>query len=481
MQFGTIQLAEPTGLDLRETLLPQILANSGGYTNYLIGKWNLGHYCPQMLPTARGFHYFVGYLDGLNYYWSKRNPSSDKYQDFMYADSQCFDKYEGVDTDTYSSTLYGDKAVRVILEHDYAASPMFLYFSAQAVHDPFTDYEGGEGGDSHSEGISVSLVGEDLFQQVHETVVGGKRQQYALALSLLDSAVNKMYDALSSNGQLSNTYIVFSSDNGGCHSSGGKNGPLRGTKGSLFEGGTKVDAFVYSPLLPAAAVGTSYAGLMHVSDWLPTLLGLAGVSFSARDGYALDGVDQSAAIQSANLKSSPREFLLYNAYTNVQDRNFDLNVNGSVAVRNGRYKLMHGYSGGASAMWFEGNLLNDGAEYDAGDTSCSQLQALDGTFGRFLFDLWEDPSELRNLYGSESLADVQTSLYMEIAKLDAKEAKFPPHSDSKTMMSVMSYWKRNGNFLQPWDSTDKLMAVRRDSPVRCSKTDSVFSPVYELD
>jgi hypothetical protein len=47
------------------------------------------------------------------------------------------------------------------------------------------------------------------------------------------------------------------------------------------------------------------------------------------------------------------------------------------------------------------------------------------------------------------------------------------------MMSVMSFWKKNGNFLQPWDSASKLVA--RDSPVRCSKTDSVFSPVYEVD
>jgi hypothetical protein len=72
---------------------------------------------------------------------------------------------------------------------------------------------------------------------------------------------------------------------------------------------------------------------------------------------------------------------------------------------------------------------------------------------------------------------IQESLYKEIHKLSAKEAKFPPHSDSKTMASVMSYWKRNGNFLQPWDEAP--VTSSRSSPVRCSKSDSVFSPVYQ--
>ena len=51
---------------------------------------------------------------------------------------------------------------------------------------------------------------------------------------------------------------------------GGKNGPLRGTKATLFEGGTKVDAFVYSPLLDKSVQGSSFGNLMHVSDWCVT-------------------------------------------------------------------------------------------------------------------------------------------------------------------------------------------------------------------
>lgn len=63
---------------------------------------------------------------------------------------------------------------------------------------------------------------------------------------------------------------------------GGKNGPLRGTKSALFEGGTKVDSFIYSPLLDEQITGQQYPNLFHVTDWFPTIVDLAGaMSFLA--------------------------------------------------------------------------------------------------------------------------------------------------------------------------------------------------------
>jgi arylsulfatase I/J len=175
----------------------------------------------------------------------------------------------------------------------------------------------------------------------------------------------------------------------------------------LFSGGTKVDAFVYSPLLPAAAVGTSYAGLMHVSDWLPTLLGLAGVSFSARDGYALDGVDQSAAIRQLS-DSPPRSHILYNMYVNVSSQpTFDMYTNVPVAVRDGRYKLLHAFVGNPTALWYD--FFEERANDDdlGGYSACSQTQAMTGTYTLFLFDLQSDPYETTNLFGQPELADIQ--------------------------------------------------------------------------
>lgn len=104
-----ISQAETYGLSLKETLLPQILKEKANYTNYMlgistmhvvymkcalincvycVGKWHLGAYMPNYLPTARGFDYFlgallflvvtvivivivycVGYLGGSDNYW----------------------------------------------------------------------------------------------------------------------------------------------------------------------------------------------------------------------------------------------------------------------------------------------------------------------------------------------------------------------------------------------------------------------------
>jgi hypothetical protein len=57
-------------------------------------------------------------------------------------------------------------------------------------------------------------------------------------------------------------------------------------------GGVKVDSFIYSPLLSSSVQGTDYTGIMHVTDWFPTMLELADISYIPTHGYYLDGVSQ---------------------------------------------------------------------------------------------------------------------------------------------------------------------------------------------
>ena len=137
-QYSQQVTNEDNGLSLSETLLPEVLKENG-YTTYIFGKWNLGNQSPRYLPTARGFDYFVGYLNGYNNYLSKVDPSNNQYVDFMISDTQCYYQYDEADLDTYSTMLYRDKAIDVIENHDYSDSPLFMYLAFQAVHSPFSD------------------------------------------------------------------------------------------------------------------------------------------------------------------------------------------------------------------------------------------------------------------------------------------------------------------------------------------------------
>lgn len=93
-------------------------------------------------------------------------------------------------------------------------------------------------------------------------------------VSKLDDSVGQIVEALDSKNMLQNSIIVFISDNGaptiGAFMNWGSNYPLRGIKDTLFEGGVRDVAFVWSPLI--VQNGRVSYDLIHVSDWLPTLI-----------------------------------------------------------------------------------------------------------------------------------------------------------------------------------------------------------------
>ena len=81
-------------------------------------------------------------------------------------------------------------------------------------------------------------------------------------------------------------------DNGGQVHAGGNNYPLKGWKGSLWEGGVRAVGFVHSQQIEQK--GRTTQQLMHVTDWFPTLLNLAGGNTS---GLQLDGHDVWSTIR----------------------------------------------------------------------------------------------------------------------------------------------------------------------------------------
>lgn len=469
LQYNEISGYDEMGLNLTETLLPQVLKNNG-YKTYALGKWNLGHYTPEYLPTARGFDEFLGYMTGFESYWTKLGVWFG-FPDFMSADSECYGFYN--DNTTYSMDIYTEQAVKTITEyHDFDAGPMYMYFASQAVHDPYYDE------DSIHEGgmLPIETGSDEVYNSVMSSVKGVKRQQQALALYRLDSSVDKLLTAIDSVGQSDNTYVIVASDNGGCIHTGGRNGPLRGGKGSLFEGGTRVDALVYSPgLLHSVLTGSRYTGMMHVSDWFPTILDWAGISYTPTDEYfAFDGVSQATALAEGP-SANQREYVLYNAYVNVADKDLSLDTGTVAAIRDSRYKLMYGYTGLNDTLWYDvtETYWNDD-ELDDIYEHCSNLLAMGDTdaFEYMLFDLDADISERVNLYDNPDYADVQGRLTSKLYEF-ADSAALTKELVTEYTASV-EFWVANDGYIQPWVFPE----TSASAPKNCSKT-TLYSYVQD--
>jgi arylsulfatase B len=317
-----------------------------------------------------------------------------------------------------------------------------------------------------------------MLNLVHEKIDGAKHREYVKSLVLLDDAVYEVFEALEAVGQTKNTYVVFTSDNGGCHLAGGKSGPLRGTKGTLWEGGTKVDAFLYSPLLPSATWGTKYDGIMHVSDWFPTLLDFALVDFKEREQFPLDGVSQAEAMISGSADSNSRAYMLYNYYTQVETISFNMWTNAPFAVRNSQYKLMHAFvNDEMTSGWFNTeDLLEDDDTLICG--TCSQNDAMIGNYTYFLFDLVNDPYETKNLYNDPDYSTIVNTLYDRLHQ----------SSENKRWDSGVSYfskeakeaWKERENYITPWVKEEELEG-KAGFPNYCTFSGKAVCPKFDED
>ncbi|KAK3733367.1 hypothetical protein RRG08_004795 [Elysia crispata] len=170
---------------------------------------------------------------------------------------------------------------------------------------------------------------------------------------------------------------------------GGNNFPLRGGKFSLFEGGTRVPAFVHSPLL--RNTGLTYAGIIHAVDWFPTLLSAAGI-LPRESPSDLDGVDQWEAITA--MSPSRRSEVVYNLDYHP------LPIQGRAAIRVGEYKLITGYPGvfhdwyrpGAEDQGFPHSTVREMLRAPGLNQSQEQFE--------YLFNLQDDPTEQTNLYST---------------------------------------------------------------------------------
>ena len=114
----------------------------------------------------------------------------------------------------------------------------------------------------------------DLFDNIQDE----NRRIFAGMLYKLDESVGQVVTALKQNGMLENSVIVFTTDNGGpaagFNQNAASNWPLKGVKDTLWEGGVRGSAFLWSPKLKRPSRVSNQ--MMNIEDWLPTLVSVAG-------------------------------------------------------------------------------------------------------------------------------------------------------------------------------------------------------------
>jgi arylsulfatase A-like enzyme len=338
LQVGVVRPWAQYGLPLQERLLPQALRDAG-YTTAIVGKWHLGHFSPEYLPTRRGFDHQYGHYNGaLDYNKHERDGGFDWHRDDQ------VNRDEG-----YSTHLLAREAVRLIRAQP-AAKPLFLYVPFNAVHGPF----------------QVPAKYKEPYAHLPE-----QRRTYAGMIAALDEAVGQIATALEETGRRTNTLVFFCSDNGGPNPGRlTSNGSLRAGKGTLYEGGVRVCAFAAWPgRIPAGSV---VQAPLHMVDCYPTFLKLAG----ARTDQALpvDGRDAWAALSQG--APSPHDAILINTTPK------------GGAIRAGDWKLV--LNGEAAA-----------AETDESEDSQPKQRAAKAKASVELFNLATDPSEKSNLASAE--------------------------------------------------------------------------------
>jgi arylsulfatase A-like enzyme len=336
LQVGVVRPWAEYGLPLEERTLAQALQEAGYFTA-ICGKWHLGHFQRAYLPTSRGFLHQYGHYNGaLDYFTHEREGGFDWHRN----DQVCRD--EG-----YTTTLLGDEAVRLIEQQDMSR-PLFLYVPFNAPHSP----------------LQAPQEYLDRYKHIEEP----RRRTYAAMVACVDDQVGRIVAALAKRGITDNTLIAFSSDNGGPLQLGATNGPLRAGKGTLYEGGVRVSAFASWP--GQIAPGTAVNEPLHMVDWYPTLIKLAGGSLEQK--LPLDGLDAWPTI--AQGKPTPHSEILHNT------------TPGNGAIRVGTWKLV-----------LNGGRPEDGSEPAADSAKKAKKKKAAAGESVELFNIADDPYEKTNL------------------------------------------------------------------------------------
>lgn len=269
------------GIKPGDVTLPTLL-KSAGYATIFCGKGHLGPagYAGED-PTKLGFHVNIGgsSIGEPGSYYGQQNYGKGGIRPVPH-----LEKYHGSETFlTEALTLEVNKAVS---KAKASKKPFFVEMSQYALHTPF------QSDPRFTENYTQS--GKSANAQAFATLVEG-----------MDKSLGDMIQHLEKIGEAENTLVIFVGDNGSDAPLGGKyavssSAPLRGQKGTHYEGGMRVPFIVsWAKPNPQSAMqqkfpvkpGVVTQDFGTIIDILPTILKLTGVS--APEGHVIDGQDLS--------------------------------------------------------------------------------------------------------------------------------------------------------------------------------------------
>lgn len=308
--------AMPLGTETLASALKSV-----GYETAISGKWHLGSR-PEWSPNKYGFDHSYGSLSGAVDPWLHTYRKG-VYEKTWHRDGVVLEEQGN------ATELIAKEAVQRI---ETMRGPWFLYVPFQAVHIPV---------DAPDE--FKAMYANETFDDDPARDESYKR--FAAFVTQMDAKVGEFVAALERTKQRDRTLIIFTSDNGGLEKGGNayvsqvpptprlsSNQPLRGQKGTLYEGGIRVCAFAN---WPGQLKPRKLAVPMHAVDWFPTLAALAG--YRSDKDLRWDGQNLWPALSGTDDSAPPRP--LYWAYGQgfvVQQREWKL-----IAHKGGKSELFH--------------------------------------------------------------------------------------------------------------------------------------------
>ena len=303
--FGVLLAADSKGLNPTEITVAEVLKEQG-YKTALFGKWHLGDQ-PEFLPTRQGFDEYFGIP-----YSHDIHPFHPRQKHFKFPPLPLLDGEKVIEMDPdadYLTKQITEKTVDFINRNK--ENPFFIYVPHPIPHRPL-----------HVMPKNMKTVSDEIKDELKKengSINYKVRDKiFKEAISEIDWSVGQIVDALKTNGVDGKTVILFATDNGPAV---GKATPLKGKKGSTFEGGMRVPAFIRWPgKIPAGKVNKE---ILTAMDVLPTFAGLAGGKVPS--DRVIDGKDIWKTLTEG--EPSPHKAFFYHRKTEL------------AGVRSGKWKL----------------------------------------------------------------------------------------------------------------------------------------------